>query len=282
MHLRWELYPVPHEKGRAHYGGSYFEEPNWWTKPAQRSFLGEAKEMAKEIFGIKTLFRNNRSLWYFSYPFHIGLYLLTVFAVLIFIGGSAQAVGIVVSPVSYGWVGRVIYSLTLYSGVAGYVLGGVGALGLLVMRILRASLRSFSLRSDYFNLVLLIVIFIVSLIAWYYTDRSFAVLRYFVQKTILLKPTAGLPGLVMAQITTTAFFFAYLPFTHMTHFVGKFFTFHKVRWQDQANIGSGVLADSVARALSGQLHWSAPHIESGATWAKNADEKGKNAGGAAD
>ncbi len=26
IHLRWELYPVPHEKGRSHYGGSYMEE----------------------------------------------------------------------------------------------------------------------------------------------------------------------------------------------------------------------------------------------------------------
>ncbi len=25
LHLRWELYPVAHEKGRASYGGSYIE-----------------------------------------------------------------------------------------------------------------------------------------------------------------------------------------------------------------------------------------------------------------
>ena len=25
VHLRWDLYPIPHEKGRAHYGGSYFD-----------------------------------------------------------------------------------------------------------------------------------------------------------------------------------------------------------------------------------------------------------------
>ena len=32
-HFRWELYPVPHEKGRAEYGGSYLEELDWWPKP---------------------------------------------------------------------------------------------------------------------------------------------------------------------------------------------------------------------------------------------------------
>ena len=31
VHLRWELYPVPHERGRAHYGGSRLEENEWWT-----------------------------------------------------------------------------------------------------------------------------------------------------------------------------------------------------------------------------------------------------------
>jgi len=36
-HLRWELYPVAHEMGRASYGGSYFEEVDWWTRPRQVS-----------------------------------------------------------------------------------------------------------------------------------------------------------------------------------------------------------------------------------------------------
>ena len=41
MHVRWELYPVAHEKGRASYGGSYFEEVDWWTKPREVDKLGE-------------------------------------------------------------------------------------------------------------------------------------------------------------------------------------------------------------------------------------------------
>lgn len=37
-HLRWEIYPVAHEPGdKAKYGGSYFEEPNWWEKPRKTS-----------------------------------------------------------------------------------------------------------------------------------------------------------------------------------------------------------------------------------------------------
>ena len=43
MHVRWELYPVAHEKGRAHYGGSYFEEVDWWTKPREVEKLAEVR-----------------------------------------------------------------------------------------------------------------------------------------------------------------------------------------------------------------------------------------------
>ena len=32
VHLRWELAPIPHEKGKGQYGGSYFEEFEWWTQ----------------------------------------------------------------------------------------------------------------------------------------------------------------------------------------------------------------------------------------------------------
>jgi nitrate reductase gamma subunit len=34
--LRWELYPVPHELAHK-YGGSYYEELEWWTKPRRMS-----------------------------------------------------------------------------------------------------------------------------------------------------------------------------------------------------------------------------------------------------
>jgi nitrate reductase gamma subunit len=68
VHLRWDPYPIPHEKGRAHYGGSYFEEINWWTNPAQVSVRSELTEMGKEIFFIQSMYHNNRPLWLFSFP----------------------------------------------------------------------------------------------------------------------------------------------------------------------------------------------------------------------
>ena len=77
VHLRWDLYPIPHEKDKGHYGGSYFEEIDWWTKPAEVSIRSELKEMAREIIFIQSMYHNNRPLWFFSFPFHFGLYLIT-------------------------------------------------------------------------------------------------------------------------------------------------------------------------------------------------------------
>ena len=57
LHLRWELYPVAHERGKAAYGGSYFEELDWWTKPREVSKLGEVKTIAEEVLTLKQVQR---------------------------------------------------------------------------------------------------------------------------------------------------------------------------------------------------------------------------------
>ncbi|HPI32184.1 MAG TPA: hypothetical protein PLR32_02635, partial [candidate division Zixibacteria bacterium] len=46
--------------------------------------------------------------------------------------------------------------------------------------------------------------------------------------------------------------------THMTHFVGKYFTYHKVRWEDHPNIRGSRIEAAVAKALGYPLTWSAP------------------------
>lgn len=77
LHLRWELYPVPHEEPeRVKHGGSYFETLDWWLKPSKFNWVTEMKFMAPEILFLKGLWEFNRKLWFRSFPFHFGLYLL--------------------------------------------------------------------------------------------------------------------------------------------------------------------------------------------------------------
>ncbi len=270
VHLRWDLYPIPHEKGKHHYGGSYFEELNWWTKPAEVSITSEIKEMAKEILFIQSMYRNNRPLWLFSFPFHFGLYLLIGYVLLVICGAILQIAGVPVAANASNVIVRLVYHLTPILAVAGSLIGAFGALGLLFSRLLRHDLRLSSVRADYFNLLLILAIFVALFVGWASVDQSFAIARDYVRSLISFTPAAPVPAAVAVRIILVSAFLIWMPFTHMTHFVGKYFTYHKVRWEDHPNIRGSALERAVTEALGYRISWSAPHVKKGATWAEAA------------
>lgn len=278
VHLRWELYPIPHEKGKEHYGGSYFEEINWWTKPRQIAIGNELLEMGREIVGIQSLFRNNRKLWYFSFPFHFGLYLLALMILLLIIGAIIEASGGEISATAPAFTGKLVYHASILVGACGFVLGAIGALGLFLSRMFRPELRKFSVRADYFNLLLLLAIFVTGFLSWLTADSSLSHLRAFIGNLILFENTSQLPIIVQLHLILTAIFFVYLPFTHMTHFIGKYFTYHSIRWEDEPNIKGSKIEEEVSRALGYKLTWSAPHIKGNRTWAQAATEPNEQLG----
>ena len=96
MHVRWELYPVAHEGKRAHYGGSYLEESEWWKKKREVSLWGELKVMVPEIVFLVALKEHNSRLWSRSFPFHFGLYLVGACTALMMLSGL---LGLVASTV---------------------------------------------------------------------------------------------------------------------------------------------------------------------------------------
>ncbi len=70
IHLRWELYPVPHESPlHGKHRGSYFESQESWRKP-QKKFRGtEWLAMFQEILFMKSLREFNPRLWVPSFLF---------------------------------------------------------------------------------------------------------------------------------------------------------------------------------------------------------------------
>ena len=114
-HFRWELYPVPHEKGRADYGGSYLEELDWWKKPPQIDRVRELKEMMAEVILLKGVFLHNRKVWIFSFPFHLGMYICIGWLLLLLGGAILQAAEVSIGP-DAGVVGSVIHYLTVGTG----------------------------------------------------------------------------------------------------------------------------------------------------------------------
>jgi nitrate reductase gamma subunit len=281
VHLRWELYPIPHQRGKSHYGGSYYEDPDWWIRPDSHSLAGEIREMLAEIFALKTLFKNNRSLWYFSFPLHWGLYFLICFSILLIVNAAAEVLlGKAIVSMA-GPLANFIEAATIACGAAGWILGGLGATGLLVMRILQIDLRRQSRRSDYFNLILLLAIFISGNITWLAYDRSMTLHAALARSLISFSAYDNLPFAMKAEVILTVLFFIYLPFTHMTHFVGKFFTFHRVRWQDAPNLPGSRMESDINKAFGQTISWSAPHMQAGKTWDQAASGPDSDTSGSA-
>ena len=273
LHIRWELYPIPHEKGKGDYGGSYFEELDWWTKPANFSLVSEVKAMAKEILFVHSLFHKNRSLWYVSFPFHFGLYLLIGFTGLILAGALLNMTG----SGSTGFAG-LLNSFTVVIGAAGWTCTAAGALGLFLSRIFRKELRPVSVWTDYLNVLLLFALAAAGLAAWATVDPSFHMHRAYIQSLLSFEALTPLPAAFALQISLTCVFLLYLPFTHMTHFIGKYFTYHNIRWEDHPNIRGGKIEKAITEVLGYTINWSAPHIQTGKTWAEAAtatDEEDK-------
>ena len=83
LHIRWDLYPVVHEDNYR-YGGSYFEQTEWWKKPRHGHFWRSLVHALKDNFYMGEYFRRNRLYWLFLLPWHLGFILIITFHILCF------------------------------------------------------------------------------------------------------------------------------------------------------------------------------------------------------
>jgi len=262
MHVRWELYPVPHEGGgKAEYGGSYLEEVEWWKKPRETSKINELKVMAAEIFGLKAVHEYNRSLWFVTYPFHLGLYFTVMFLIFLFIGSIAGLMGMEALPVM---------AIVKFTGPLGFILTICGAAGLLYKRLTDEKLKIYSSFEHYFNLILFIVTMGVAVLTWLFVDPDFVMAKTFIAGLISFKLTGISNPLFLIQILLIVATITYIPFTHMSHFFMKYFLYHDIRWDDKPNIDSPETNAKINVVLNYPVTWSAKHIAGHGknTWAE--------------
>ncbi|MGA8878536.1 MAG: hypothetical protein WB555_23550, partial [Candidatus Korobacteraceae bacterium] len=74
--LRWELYPIPKgPRARQQYGGSYFEESEWWEHAQPKDQASQLSLVLREVLLLKSVRNSFRELWLWSWLFHWGLYL---------------------------------------------------------------------------------------------------------------------------------------------------------------------------------------------------------------
>jgi len=267
LHLRWELYPVPHEAPeRAAHGGSYFEELDWWKRPRRFNLLGELAAMIPEMLFMKALHEFNRKLWYRSFLFHFGLYLIagTVLVVL-----AAALLTLAAPSVMAGGVGAAAHWVCLASGAAGAVLSLAGALALLIRRLTDADLSNYTTPGDLFNLSFFLVAFGVTAAGYFLQRGETPGVISTAAACLTFNTKLRVPGLFGIGLALCAALAAYIPMTHMAHFIAKYFTYHYVRWDDAPVVGSPRIALELAQYLTYRPTWSAPHVTADGvrTWA---------------
>lgn len=255
VHLRWELAPIPHEKGKAHYGGSYFEEFEWWTKKPEKSLVSEAVYMFKEIVFLKAVWEHFPRLWWFSFPFHTGMYLLIVAAMPLLAGAVLGLCG--VETANWAWLDKLVVILA----AAGCLLGGLGALGLLASRLTDRRLRAVQTGITLFNLAFLVAVFLTGGIALIAFSDFTQQLTTFLQAMLTADMSIQVPATLAVHVVLVFLFLAYLPFTQMLHFVAKYFTYHRVRWDDRAMTPGSPMEKEVTGLLEQPVTWSAPHLK---------------------
>jgi len=270
IHLRWELAPVPHEKGKSHYGGSYLEEFEWWTKPRETDMVKEASYMLQEILFLRAVWEHNRRLWWFSFPFHIGMYVLIAAGGLLLLSGGLELAGV---EAAAGW-----RSGTTVLAAAGFALGGFGALGLMISRIVDPRFRDYTTPAALFNLILLLAIFATGGYAIAASQNLASAVWGFGTGLVTGDIAVELSGVQQAHVLLGLLFLAYLPFTRMMHFVAKYFTYHQVRWDDEPLTSGGRLEVEANRLLGQPVTWGAPHVNANGckNWVDVATEEMKS------
>lgn len=254
FHGRWELYPVPKEKGKGHYGGSYYEEVKWYDKPRDVSLTEEIVDMMKEMLFIKKLFQNQRPFWWLSYSLHLGIYLtfawfLIMAAALLVPAGSGLA--------------ALMDFCVIFLGAAALGLATFGSGALFLKRVFNQSLRIYTTPQEYFNLLFLFVVGFTGLINWA-GHPDFANVRETVAAMLTFRPVTA-DGFYLLHLLLFGAIIIYIPLTKMSHYVGKFFSFHKVLWDNEPYLPGNEVAEKMkqGKKLSPKKSWSGPHYPNG-------------------
>jgi len=268
IHVRWELYPVAHEPGRSKYGGSYYEEAEWWKKKIKKNHIAEIWAMIEEIIFLKGVYLHNKKLWIYSFPFHLGLYLVTGTTALIFLSAILDVFSITSINVVQSGAEIFLFNLCNIIGYVGIALTFFGVLGLLYQRTTDQKFRFYNTPMDFINLYFILILVISIFLTLLISNPAFLMSKEFV-RNLLTFNFARIPDTIfVTHVILICLFLLYFPLTRMMHLFAKYFLYHNVRWEDEPNIKGGKLEAKVKEALNFGVSWSAPHIQSGKTWAE--------------
>ena len=258
LHLRWELYPVPHEEpDRVKHGGSYFESAGWWHKPQVSHRYREWLAMFQEIAFLKSLRESNRRLWIPSFLFHGGLY-LSICAVALLMAGTVPCLLLPGSKIAQ--LSIALLPAEAWIGLAGEILVLAGALMLLIRRLTDATLRNYTKPTDIFNLLFFLVTFAFLAAGSLIHSVKTASMAEIARGLLCFDRSIDIGAVLATGLILASVLAAWIPFTHMAHFIAKYFTWHSVRWDVRRMQPGSHIENKVATYMNYHPTWAALHL----------------------
>jgi nitrate reductase gamma subunit len=195
--------------------------------------------------------------------------LFAAFCGLIVVGAITIQLDTAVSGDAGAW-GTLIYYLTMVVGIAALILGTLGSLALIIRKVTDSTMSPYTRRIEYYNIFLVLLVFVTGFISWAAYDANFSTLREFMQRMIFFSDMPGVSTLTAIHMILLALLLAYVPFTNMTHFFAKHFTLNAVRWEDKPHLRGSDLERKLGPILQQPVSWSAPHMQDIHKWADTA------------
>ena len=271
-HIRWDLYPVIHEENYR-YGGSYYEQQEWWTKPRSKNRWRSILYSLKDNFYMGEYYKSNPLYWLFLLPWHLGFIFIITFHILCFFAAVSMVGGLEIGAASGHLAGKAFYYLLLVTGGIAFVTGTFGSIGMGIIRLADRSLRIYAMPMNFFNYLFFLIVYGSGLLAWLVLDPTLVEYRTYWMGLITLSPPALHPMTVL-HIVLFDIFLIYLPFTRSTHYITRILAYFFIRWDDEPNQRGSKMERKINDLLGQKVSWEGPHITKGKSWVEVATEPG--------
>jgi nitrate reductase gamma subunit len=179
--------------------------------PAPATAAGVARRLAVETLTFRSLFRADRRLWAAAWLFHLSLLLLAI----------GHIAGLVLPEFSRHLLGLTESDFHVVAQLTGGLFGLVALVplaGLLVRRLTSERLRYFSTFSDYFALVLLLLVLLTGNQMRFLGGIEMAQAREYVSGLLAFRPVAPPPAPAFtAHLLLVCALLVYIPFSKLVH-----------------------------------------------------------------
>lgn len=226
--FRWMVcYVLPFITAGVFFGGLAYRVIHWWRSPRAsislvvppepRSMGRALREIVTEIVSFRRVFKGSKRFWAVTWPFHV--------SILVFVLGHFRLF------IDFSWLWNLLRltpeqvdALAFIGGGASGTIFMLGILGLLVRRFMMP-VRSLSVPSDYFLLLLLLALAVTGNYMRFFMHIELEEYRRFFSDLFNLRFGAPLENWVFVwHFLLVQALLIYFPFSKLVHIIGGVLT----------------------------------------------------------